>query len=212
MAMQISAIAEMGRCTLTTASAAPASATPTTSTSAASASAVGWTRARGSFRRGGRAAWRLERCAVVARRWGRCWHRLLLRHKCIEACRAAHTAAAQGRLHVGAARILELRKLNGKQRVLRHSVHTCDASHCMAVIAPLVERAGWWLPDRLRAPLLVPVLSLGRCMAATEGSGAQAGSCSLAVADREAAAGRAAVRDLLVARAVSGGSDGAWRQ
>ena len=73
MAMQISAIAEMGRCTLTTASAAPASATPTTSTSAASASAVGWTRARGSFRRGGRAAWRLERCAVVARRWGRCW-------------------------------------------------------------------------------------------------------------------------------------------
>ena len=95
---------------------------------------------------------------------------------------------------MGAARILELRKLNGKQRVLRHSVHTCDASHCMAVIAPLVERAGWWLPDRLRAPLLVPVLSLGRCMAATEGSGAQAGSCSLAVADREAAAGRCCAR------------------
>ena len=56
----------------------------------------------------------------------------------------------------------------------------------MAVIAPLVERAGQWLPDRSRAPLLVPVLSLGRCMAATEGSGAQAGSYSLAVADREA--------------------------
>eukprot|EP00966_Prymnesium_polylepis_P281116 6495126-Prymnesium_polylepis.2 len=51
------------------------------------------------------------------------------------------------RLHISAAHILELRKLNGKQRVLRHSFHANDASRCMAVIAPLVEQAGRWLPD-----------------------------------------------------------------
>jgi hypothetical protein len=52
------------------------------------------------------------------------------------------TLMLEGRLHVGVARILELRKLNGKQRVLRLSIPVHDASRCMAVIAPLVEQDG----------------------------------------------------------------------
>ena len=49
-----------------------------------------------------------------------------------------------------------------------------------------------WVPDRTRArPTLVPLLSLGRRVVATEGSGAQAGTFSMAVAD--AAAGGSAL-------------------
>ena len=68
-----------------------------------------------------------------------------------------------GSLRVGYARVLELRKLNGKRRVPRLSVRAADASCCMAVVLPLVKVSGRWAPDRTKAPpVLVPLLSLGR--------------------------------------------------
>ena len=77
-----------------------------------------------------------------------------------------------GRLRVGYARVLELRKLNGKMRVPRLSVRGADASRCTAVVLPLVETDGEWAPDRRRAPpVLVPLLSLGRRAVATEEAG-----------------------------------------
>eukprot|EP00966_Prymnesium_polylepis_P150922 3486300-Prymnesium_polylepis.1 len=45
-----------------------------------------------------------------------------------------------GSLHVGYARVLELRKLNGKRRVPRLSVRAADASCCMAVVLPLTRQ------------------------------------------------------------------------
>ena len=42
----------------------------------------------------------------------------------------------EGVLRVGYARVLELRKLNGKKRVPRLSVRAKDASRCSAVIQP----------------------------------------------------------------------------
>ena len=72
--------------------------------------------------------------------------------------------------------------------LIKHSADSqCTSSHCMAVVLPLVETAGRWVPDRT----LVPLLSLGRRVVATEGSGAQAGTFSMAVAD--AAAGGSAL-------------------
>jgi hypothetical protein len=84
--------------------------------------------------------------------------------------------------------VLELRKLNGKRRVPRLSVRAKDASRCSAVILPLVRRSsGQWVADRSVArPVLVPLLSLGRCVVASEGSGNRAGSFTIAVADQAA--------------------------
>ena len=42
---------------------------------------------------------------------------------------------------MGYARVLELRKLNGKTRVLRHSVRAADTSLVVAVVQPLVKVA-----------------------------------------------------------------------
>ena len=59
-----------------------------------------------------------------------------------------------GGLCVGYARILELRKLNGKRRVPRLSVKAAvpaDASCCLAVVLPLVKASGRWSPDRTKA-------------------------------------------------------------
>jgi len=89
------------------------------------------------------------------------------------------TLQLEGPLSVGYVRLLELRKLNGKRRVVRLSVRASHASRCTAVILPLVERDGRWVPDHTQAPLLVPVLTLGRCMVATEGSGDQAGTFAI---------------------------------
>ena len=93
----------------------------------------------------------------------------------------------EGALRVSYARVLELRKLNGKRRVLRLSVRTKDASLCSAVIQPLVSRGGRWVVDASAAcPVLVPLTSLGRRAVAAEGSGAQAGSFAIGAADRAA--------------------------
>ena len=97
----------------------------------------------------------------------------------------------EGVLRVGYACVLELRKLNGKRRVPRLSVRANDASRCSAVILPLVERGGRWVADRSVArPVLVPLLSLGRQVVASEGGGASAGSYAIA-ADAQAAGGPA---------------------
>ena len=94
-----------------------------------------------------------------------------------------------GGLCVGYARILELRKLNGKRRVPRLSVKAADASCCLAVVLPLVKASGRWSPDRTKAPVLVPLVSLGRRAVATEGTGVRAGTFAMRLAD-EAAGGR----------------------
>ena len=86
-----------------------------------------------------------------------------------------------GSLTVGYARVLELRKLNGSRRVPRLSVRASDASSCSAVVVPLVARDGRWAPSA-SAPLLVPVLSLGRRVAATEGSGPHRGAFTITAA------------------------------
>ena len=84
---------------------------------------------------------------------------------------------------MGYALVMELRKLNGKSRVLRETVRATDASHCSAVVLPLEKQGGRWVADCARArPVLVPVLSLGRRAVATAGAGAQAGSFSIALA------------------------------
>ena len=76
-------------------------------------------------------------------------------------------------LSVGYARVLELRKLNGKKLVPRLTVRVGHASLCSAVVVPLVRRPnGHWVEDYAQAsPQLVPVLSLGRRMDATKVSG-----------------------------------------
>ena len=48
----------------------------------------------------------------------------------------------EGSLCVGYARILELRKLNGKRRVPQLSVRASDASRCLAVVVPLAGQDG----------------------------------------------------------------------
>ena len=89
----------------------------------------------------------------------------------------------EGALRVGYALVMELRKLNGKSRVLRETVRATDASHCSAVVLSLVQQGGRWVVDCTRArPVLVPVLSLGRRVVATAGTGAQAGSFSIVLA------------------------------
>ena len=50
----------------------------------------------------------------------------------------------------------------------------------------MVERDGRWEADGSCAPLLVPVLSLGRRVVATEGVGVEAGTYSLADAEVDA--------------------------
>ena len=114
----------------------------------------------------------------------------------------------EGVLLVGYACVLELRKLNGKRRVPRLSVRAKDASRCSAVILPLVGRGGRWVADRSVArPVLVPLLSLGRCVVASKGSGNRASSFTIAAADQ--AAGGPALRtmnlseDLFAAAAMS---------
>ena len=96
-----------------------------------------------------------------------------------------------GGLRVAYARILELRKLNGKRRVPRLSVKAADASCCLAVVLPLIRASGRWLPDRTKAPVLVPLVNLGRRAVATEGTGARAGTFAMQLAD-EAAGGHKA--------------------
>ena len=90
-----------------------------------------------------------------------------------------------GSLRVGYARMLELRKLNGKKRVPRLSVRAADASCCLAVVLPLAKGVrGRWVADRTKAPpVLVPLLSLGRRAVATEGTDAQAGTFSMRLGD-----------------------------
>ena len=88
-----------------------------------------------------------------------------------------------GSLCVGYARVLELRKLNGKKRVPRQSVKAADASCCMAVVLPLVKVSGRWVPDRTKVPpLLVPLLSLGRQAEASQGVGGPAGTFVMGLA------------------------------
>ena len=100
-----------------------------------------------------------------------------------------------GVLSVGYARVLELRKLNGRKMVPRISIRAAHASRCTcsAVVVPLVRKPdGRWAEDFSRAsPQLVPVLSLGRRMVATR---AAHGSLTFAVAG--AAAGGAALREV----------------
>ena len=72
----------------------------------------------------------------------------------------------EGALKVGYARVMELRKMNGKQRVLRQSIRRGDASLALAVVQPLVKVGSSWMLDCTKAaPVLVPVLSLGRRVA-----------------------------------------------
>ena len=59
------------------------------------------------------------------------------------------TLTLGGTLRVGHVRLLELRKLNGKRRVLRLSVKAAHASVCSAVVLPLVDRT-----DELRQQAL----------------------------------------------------------
>ena len=93
----------------------------------------------------------------------------------------------EGALRVGYARVLELRKLNGRRRVPRLSVRAKDASRCSAVILPLVKRGTRWVADcSVASPVLVPLLSLGRRVVASEGSGDRSGSFSIAAAAQTA--------------------------
>ena len=82
-----------------------------------------------------------------------------------------------GDLYVGYARVLELRKLNGKRKVARLSVRASTASLCTAVVLPLTEGTeGQWVGDCAEAtPVLVPLLSLGRRVVATPVAGEPAG-------------------------------------
>ena len=99
----------------------------------------------------------------------------------------------QGALRVGYGRVLELRKLNGKSRVLRQSVRSSDASRCSAVVQPLVEVGGRWVVDCTKASaVLIPAAILGRQVIATAGTGAHAGSFT--IADAPTAAGGARLR------------------
>ena len=93
----------------------------------------------------------------------------------------------EGVLRVGYARVLELRKLNGKRRVPRLSVRSKDASLCSAVILPLIEREDGWVADpSVAGPVLVPLLSLGRRVLASEGSGESADTFSFSAAEHVA--------------------------
>ena len=77
-----------------------------------------------------------------------------------------------GQLNVGYAELKELRKLNGKTRVLRHSVRAADASRCSAVLQPLVQKQGRWVVDASKAAvMLAPVVSLGSCVVAAKSAG-----------------------------------------
>ena len=52
------------------------------------------------------------------------------------------------------------------------------------MVLPLVKSSGRWLADRTKAsPVLVPLLSLGRRVTATEGSGERASTFSMRLAN-----------------------------
>jgi hypothetical protein len=141
------------------------------------------------------------------------------------------TLTLDGTLRVGYVRLLELRKLNGKRRVLRLSVRAADASVCSAVVLPLVDRtdelrqqalAQWrqrsslfgsdsdeddelatelcadrrWVTDsRLASAVLVPLLSLGRCVDATmDATNSGADRHVITLADAPSAAGGVLLR------------------
>ena len=73
--------------------------------------------------------------------------------------------------------MLELRKLNGKTRVLRYSMRAADASRCSAVLQPLVLVQGRYVADAAKSPvLLAPAVSLGSRVVASGGVGANAGT------------------------------------
>jgi hypothetical protein len=100
----------------------------------------------------------------------------------------------EGLLNIGYARVMELRKLNGKGRVLRHSIRATDASVTLAVLQPLVKRGDSWAIDfALAPPVLVPVLSLGRRMEAASAAGG-----TLTVTAAAAAAGGLALRRMVL--------------
>ena len=62
-----------------------------------------------------------------------------------------------------------------------------DASRCSAVIFPLVKQGTQWVADcSVASPVLVPLLSLGRRVVASEGSGDRSGSFSIAAAAQTA--------------------------
>ena len=114
-----------------------------------------------------------------------------------------------GELSIGYARVLELRKLNGKKLVPRMSVAADHASRCSAVVIPLARRGnGRWVEDFAHAsPQLVPVLSLGRRVEATKAAN---GSCSFAVAAK-AAGGPALFEISLFADMFAAGGAGGLR-
>ena len=102
-----------------------------------------------------------------------------------EACRSGYDVVTlcEGTLRVGYVRVLELRKLNGKRRVLRLSVPASSASVCSAVVAPLVcDAQGRWRRAPETCPLLVPLTSLGRRVVACAGAGARSDSYVIAAA------------------------------
>ena len=89
----------------------------------------------------------------------------------------------EGVLSVGYARVLELRKLNGKKLVPRLSVAAADAPRCSAVVLPLVRRGAIWVADRSRVKaVLAPLGSVGRRVVASPATGGAAGSLSIAPA------------------------------
>ena len=104
----------------------------------------------------------------------------------------------EGELHVGYACVMELRKLNGKGRVLRHSIRAADASVTLAVLLPLVKHDGntrWGADFAAAPPVLVPVLSLGRRVEATSAAG---GMLTITVA--AAAAGGPELRRMVLSQ------------
>ena len=65
-----------------------------------------------------------------------------------------------------------------RRLIAEPSVRAKDASRsrCSAVILPVAERDGRWVADHsVACPVLVPLLSLGRRVLATEGAGDRAG-------------------------------------
>ena len=96
---------------------------------------------------------------------------------------AGSSLMLEGTLRVGYVRVLELRKLNGKRRVLRLSVPASSASVCSAVVAPLVcDAQGRWRRASDACPLLVPLTSLGRRVVASASADGLSDSYTIAAA------------------------------
>ena len=112
----------------------------------------------------------------------------------------------EGVLRVGYARILELRKWNGRVMHPRLGIARNNAARGMAVVLPFVRRSPWspehlaslfgddsdteegaggrWTVDRRRAaPLLVPLVSLGRLVQLAEDRAAPGQYTILSVSD-----------------------------